>query len=233
MKVIAYRARRARKRRRRPNFRPLLLLAAVLLLLFGVGLGVRAIFFGEQLALLETNSDPITYAGDLPVHESLVDPEAVGRPGGTRTIKYVVIHETDNFAAGANAERHNEFIHQNALTEKLSWHYTVDDHEAYHHIPDEEPAYHAGDGMEPDGGNACGIGVELCVAADNDYEKTLKNGAELAAYLLWRHGLTPDDLRKHQDFSGKICPARLINEGRWDEFCKMVRIQYEKFQRNE
>ena len=78
-----------------------------------------------------------------------------------------------------------------------------------------------------------GIGGALCVAADNDYEKTLENGAELAAYLLWRHGLTPDDLRKHQDFSGKICPARLINEGRWDEFCKMVRIQYEKFQRNE
>ena len=104
-------------------------------------------------------------------------------------VQYIVIHETDNFAAGANAARHDAFIHQNAMQEKLSWHYTIDDHEGYQHIPDTEPAYHAGDGMQPNGGNTNGIGIELCVAEDNDYEQTLKNGAILAGYLLY-HGRT-------------------------------------------
>lgn len=75
--------------------------------------------------------------------------------GGLREIKYLVIHETDNFSAGADASAHNSFIHQNANAEEgiVSWHYTVDDHEIYHHLPDSEPGYHAGDRMDEDGGN--------------------------------------------------------------------------------
>lgn len=234
MKIIAFRAPRARKpqRRRRRNYRPLIVLAAALLLLFAIGMGVRHLFFGERYTISQDEKERITYVGSLPVHEDYVEAGVPGRPGGTRKIEYVVIHETDNFAPGANAERHNAFIHENAKTEKLSWHYTVDDHEAYHHIPDVEPAYHAGDGDTPDGGNTSGIGVELCVAEDNNYEKTLKNGALLAAYLLYEHDLPMDALRKHQDFSGKVCPARLINDGRWDEFRKMVSDNYEKFQQD-
>ena len=33
----------------------------------------------------------------------------------------------------------------------------------YHHLPDDETAYHAGDGMEKNGGNMNGIGIEMCV----------------------------------------------------------------------
>lgn len=233
MKVIAFHASRARapkkRRRRRRNYRPLFVLLVLLLLIGGIGFLISRLL---QPDTTDENGYPLTYIGQLPVHEHYVDPEAIGRIGGTREIEYVVIHETDNFAPGANAARHDAFIHENAKVEKLSWHYTVDDHEAYHHIPDTEPAYHAGDGMEPDGGNTCGIGVELCVAEDNDYEKTLQNGALLAGYLLWKYDLTMDNLKKHQDFSGKICPARLINENRWDEFCKKVEENYLYFQQN-
>lgn len=233
MKIIAFHASHARSsqphRRRRRNYRPFLVIFLLLLLIAGIGVVLAQILHSDTT---DETGYPVTYVGELPVYEHYVDSEAIGRIGGTRQIKYVVIHETDNFALGANAARHDAFIHENAKVEKLSWHYTVDDHEAYHHIPDTEPAYHAGDGMEPDGGNMCGIGVELCVAEDNDYEKTLQNGALLAGYLLWKYDLTMDDLKKHQDFSGKICPARLINENRWDEFCKMVAENYEYFQQN-
>ena len=77
--------------------------------------------------------------------------------------------------------------------------------------------------MEPDGGNTCGIGIELCVAEDNDYAETLKNGALLAGYLLWKYDLGMEGLKKHQDFSGKICPARLINEIAGMNFAKWWR----------
>ena len=29
---------------------------------------------------------------------------------------------------------------------------------------------------------------------------------------------------------GTVCPARLINEGRWDEFCAAVKQKYTEFQ---
>lgn len=235
MKVIAFHASRATKskRRKRRNYRPFLVLLVLLLILTALG---GAVFFIYHLSHandhFDENGYPVTYIKNLAVHEHFIDPEAIGRIGGVRKIEYVVIHETDNFSPGANAARHDAFIHQNAQQEKLSWHYTVDDHEAYHHIPDIESAYHAGDGMEPDGGNTSGIGIELCVAQDNDYEQTLNNGALLAGYLLWKYDLGMEGLKKHQDFSGKICPSRLINGNRWDEFRKKVQENYNYFKQN-
>lgn len=230
MRVIAFHAAHAKKSRRRRNYRPFLVLLILMILLGGIGFGI------SRLLIRPTEKDEtgysVTYIKDLPVYEHFVDQNAIGRIGGKRVIQYVVIHETDNYSAGANAARHDAFIHQNALIEKLSWHYTVDDHEVYHHIPDDEPAYHAGDGMEPNGGNTSGIGVELCVAEDNDYEQTLKNGALLAGYLLWKYDLDMDKLKKHQDFSGKVCPSHLITDNRWNEFYEMVLENYEFFKEN-
>lgn len=234
MKIIAFHASRTAPktgRRRRRNFRPLIVLLLFLLIILGIVFGVSKLLHRGGAEEEEQGYEMLTLR-DFPVYEHYLDSDAVGRIGGKRKVLYVVIHETDNFTAGANAARHDTFIHQNAMQEKLSWHYTVDDHEGYHHIPDTEPAYHAGDGMQPNGGNTSGIGVELCVAEDNDYEQTLKNGAILAGYLLYKHHLGMDALKKHQDFSGKVCPARLIGENRWDEFCNMVQDNYTYFKEN-
>lgn len=138
----------------------------------------------------------------------------------------MVIHETDNFRAGANAAAHNAYLLNNAYTQELSWHYTVDDHEIYHNLPDNEVAYHASDHLKQNGGNRNGIGVELCVNEDGDYEQTLQNAELLTATLLKAYGLSIGDVKKHQDFSGKICPARLINENRWGEFLERVQEAY-------
>ncbi|MBS5165602.1 MAG: N-acetylmuramoyl-L-alanine amidase [Butyricicoccus pullicaecorum] len=232
MKIIAYPASHAApktRRRRRRNFRPLIVLLLILFIFVGIGVGIGRVLHraGDKEPGYE-----MTEIRGLPIYRHFLEKEAVGRIGGTREVQYIVIHETDNFAAGANAARHDAFIHQNAMQEKLSWHYTIDDHEGYQHIPDTEPAYHAGDGMQPNGGNTNGIGIELCVAEDNDYEQTLKNGAILAGYLLYQYDLGMDALKKHQDFSGKICPARLIEENRWEEFCNMVQDNYTYFKEN-
>ena len=164
----------------------------------------------------------IKYVGDIPVYEDFLPETAMARTGEERKILYVVIHETDNVNEGADAEAHNNFIHTNGASNELSWHYTVDDHEIWHHLPDNETAFHAGDHMEDKGGNKNGIGVEMCVNADGDYEKTLQNAQLLAAQLLYEYDLDIDALKKHQDFSGKICPSKLINADRWDEFVQKV-----------
>lgn len=208
-----------KKGKKRPNRRPLLLAS------FAAGmLTHRAISRPPQ------PDAGLSYIEDIPVYTDFLPEGSRARPGEKREIKYLVIHETDNFSAGATAAAHNSFIHQNADAQEniVSWHYTVDDHEIYHHLPDDETAYHAGDQMKRNGGNKNGVGIEMCVNEDGNYEQTLINTEKLCARLLLEYGLGPKALRKHEDFSGKVCPARLIEDGRWEEFCTAVEQRYEE-----
>lgn len=158
----------------------------------------------------------------IPVVQALIDEGTPGRPGTKKKIEYIVIHETGNTGTNANAASHASYLKEQAAKEPLSWHYTVDDSEIYHHVPDNEIAFHAGDKLKEDGGNLNGIGIEMCVNPENDYEKTLENTAALTAHLLKAYHLSIDDVKKHQDFSGKNCPERLIESDRWEEFLAMV-----------
>lgn len=182
--------------------------------------------FGTQL---DSNTDydaPDSIAG-LAVHTDFISQDAIARPGTKRSIHYIVIHETDNTGAHATAKAHNEYLHDNSWKEQKSWHYTVDDTEIWHHLPDNEVGYHAGDNSRREGGNRNGIGIELCVNEGGDFEKTMRNAAQLTAYLLLKYHLSMDDVKQHQDFSGKICPHTIITQNRWEDFLNMVQGAYD------
>lgn len=221
MKVTA--TNRRKKGTRGVNIRMLLVLGLMIISFAAGMLTQRAITRPPQ------QDANLSYIDDIPVYTDFLPEGSRARPGQTREIKYLVIHETDNFSAGADAAAHNSFIHQNANAESgiVSWHYTVDDHEIYHHLPDTETAYHAGDMMTEGGGNMNGIGIEMCVNEGGNYEQTLINTEKLCASLCIAYNLNPDKaLKKHQDFMEKVCPAKLINSGRWDEFCAAVKERY-------
>ena len=97
----------------------------------------------------------------------------------------------------------------------------MDDTEVWHSIPDDEVAYHAGDGAEGDG-NLHGIGVELCVNADGDFEKTFDNAARLTGWLMNAYDLSADQVKEHYDFSGKNCPQTIRENGRMEEFVALA-----------
>lgn len=168
-------------------------------------------------------SDCPTEIQSIPVTTDFIPLGYAARTGTKRKIHYIVIHETDNKQANATAKAHNEYIHSYGETHKLSWHYTVDENEIYHHIPDRETAFHAGDFIKCEGGNRNGIGIELCVNQGSNFDTTLHNAAVLVAYLLDKYDLSIDDVKRHQDFSGKMCPNTLITEHRWNEFLTMVK----------
>lgn len=159
----------------------------------------------------------------IKVYTDILPKGIPGRPAKKREIKYIIIHETDNERSSADAKAHNHYLHNIAKTKKLSWHYTVDDSRIYHHLPDNEISFNAGDGQAKNGGNVNGIGIEMCVNKGGDYEKTLGNTSSLVAFLINEYELSINDVKKHQDFSGKTCPARLINDARWDEFLSMIK----------
>lgn len=79
------------------------------------------------------------------------------------------------------------------------------------------------DGRGP--GNLNSIAIELCINSDGDYKKTLENGAELVRHLLDKHNLSINDVKQHNDWYPKNCPAQLRAEKdgiSWDDFLRMV-----------
>lgn len=154
----------------------------------------------------------------IPVYTELIDENTSTRPMTKRIIKYIVLHETDNYERGVGAKNHANYLKYNNDS-STSWHYTVDDYEIYHHIPDDEVAHHAKD----DVGNQYGIGIELCVNSDGNFEATFENGAKLVAYLLKAYNLGIDSLKTHHDFSGKDCPHLILENNRLEEFKNRVR----------
>lgn len=163
----------------------------------------------------------------VPVHTVLIPKTLPGRPGIKREVKFVVIHETGNSAAGADAKAHSDYL-LNGGEGTTSWHYTVDDHEIYHHIPDSEVSWNAGDQRREPGGNMNGISIELCVNSDGDFTKTLDNGARLTAFLLKAYDLKLDDVKQHNDFNGKNCPQTIREGGRWQAFLELTQSYLKK-----
>ena len=141
------------------------------------------------------------------------------RPGGTNPANGATIHETGNFAEGADAAAHASWLKSDdAEDRRISYHYTVDDHSIVQHLPDAETAYHAGDGADGPG-NATTIGIEICVNKDGDFERAKANAASLVRLLIAEHGFQLDKVVQHNHWSGKDCPQTIrATPGGWDAF---------------
>ncbi|PFN48198.1 S-layer homology domain-containing protein [Bacillus thuringiensis] len=149
------------------------------------------------------------------------------RPGYHMTPQYITIHETDNPGVGAGAKNHAQYLYNQATgkTDRAaSWHFTVDDKEIYQHLPINENGWHAGDGNGA--GNRQSIAIEIAVNRDGDYNKAVENAEKLAAYLMEETGVTLNNVVKHQKWSGKNCPAIMINRGQWNAFLNGVDKYY-------
>ena len=84
----------------------------------------------NELKITETSAFPDNVYG-VPVYTELID-EGIARPTTKRLVKYIVLHETDNFINGVGAKNHATYLKNNNES-STSWHYTNDDHEIYHH----------------------------------------------------------------------------------------------------
>lgn len=124
--------------------------------------------------------------------------------------EYVTIHSTGNTESTARNER--DWLTNPNNTRTASWHIVVDEKEAIEAIPLDEVAWHAGDGAYGTG-NRKSIGIEICESGDRS--KTLMNAVEVTAKILKQLGLGVDSLRRHYDWSKKLCP-RIMASNNWD-----------------
>jgi N-acetylmuramoyl-L-alanine amidase len=134
----------------------------------------------------------------------------------------ITIHNTGNIGATAKGN-HNYMKNINKSGERTaSWHFTVDDKEIYQAQSTNYKCYHAG----TTSGNNTSIGIEICMFNDASRQlQAYKNAIELVKILMSYHNFNIDQVKRHKDWSGKHCPAWLI-EGKfgytWDWFKKQL-----------
>ena len=76
------------------------------------------------------------------------------------------------------------------------------------------------------GGNKNSIGIETTVNSGSDIYQTWQNAAKLVADILVRNNLTSKQVLNHNAFSGKDCPHAIRNANLWNDFMKMVEMEY-------
>ncbi|MGG5460729.1 SH3 domain-containing protein [Clostridium sp. B9] len=125
--------------------------------------------------------------------------------------KYIVIHDTDNRKAGADAMANRNYFanHPNA---KASAHYIVDDDEIVQALEDTWKGWHVGDGNNPNINNSTTIAIELCVNKGNDFDKTVETGIELTKHLMNKYNIPAENVVMHRDASGKTCSRMMIED---------------------
>lgn len=129
----------------------------------------------------------------------------------------ICIHNTANDASAAN-----EISYMISNNNEVSFHIAVDDKEAIQGIPFNRNAWHAGDGGSGTG-NRKYIAIEICYSKSGGtrFTNAEKNAAKLTAQLLKKYGWNINNVKKHQDFSGKYCPHRTLDLG-WQRFLNMI-----------
>ncbi len=198
--------------------------------------------------------------GPVPVERKVTPAELLGEvrlvqdmiPRGTagrRTFRpmnarYITIHSTQN--PTGDAWHHALALKRGALRAPkrrggnrigfLTWHFTVEDRDAYQHLPTNEQGEHA-DFNGP--GNNYSIGIEMCEHRGNDLARTIDNTAKLAAFLMYEHGIGIDRVVPHHHWrrigvspEHKDCPHFLLDNGRegatWRWFMSRVQQQYSR-----
>ena len=134
------------------------------------------------------------------------------------TPKFLIVHNTAN-----DASANNEISYMRSNNSSTSFHIAVDDVEVVQGIPFNRNSFNAGDGKNGNG-NRNGIAIEICYSKSggDKWEKAKANAVELIAQLLNERSWGIDKVKKHQDFSGKYCPHRILDEG-WEDFLNRIR----------
>ncbi|KAB2491757.1 peptidoglycan recognition protein family protein [Priestia endophytica] len=140
---------------------------------------------------------------------------------------YITFHNTAN-----DASAENEVSYMNSNNNQVSYHFAVDDKEVVQALPLNRNVWHTGDGSGAKSGNRTSIGVEICYSKSGGerYKKAEELGIKFIAQLLHEYGWGVNHVKRHQEWSGKYCPHRVLQEGRWNEVIQRIQAELNALQ---
>ena len=136
-----------------------------------------------------------------------------------RNPKGIAVHNTANDAPAVNEvaymQRNNDYV---------SFHAAIDDKEVIECLPFERSCFATGDGANGEG-NINYLSFEICYSKSGGakYNQAEENAVWYIAKVMNDYEFPMSELKKHQDFSGKNCPHRILEEKRWESFVDRVR----------
>ena len=128
-----------------------------------------------------------------------------GRQGNR--ISKIVVHYT-----GTEASAHNNLLYFSRSSAGASAHYFIDrDGTLRQSVSEGDTAWHAGDW----GANLCSVGIEVVSGGSDFTEAQVETLAALVAEIRSRCGIGADNVIRHYDVTGKLCPAPYVDGGKW------------------
>lgn len=171
--------------------------------------------------------------------QNIVDPNKYNiKAPYSMKAKMVTFHNTDN-----EVSAWNEIAYMKSNNNQTSYHVAADESEIVQGLPFNRNGWHCGDGANGYG-NRNTIGWEICRNYDRSrrttnlidplkymYTQAELNTIKAAPVLFEQLGLvaTVNTVKKHQDWSGKNCPSKILNENRWKSFQAAVIHSYNQY----
>ena len=137
--------------------------------------------------------------------------------------KKITLHNTDN-----EMPAHNEISYMRNNNNQTSYHVAIDEKEAVQGLKYNRNGWHSGDGGNGYG-NRNKVGIEICRNYDRTrkttklneplqsmYTQAEQNTIKFTAQLCIDLGIVANNanIKTHNDWSGKWCPSKILNEGR-------------------
>ena len=210
-------ARQRQQRMRKIQKAGVFVLASVFAILVGVKF-VVPLFASDEYK--ENNGEAINaFQPDIDVELLTVNPYS--RPGTeTNKITGIVVHYTANPGSTAMDNRNYFEGLKDSHETKASSNFVVGlEGEIVQCVPTWEVAYASNHR------NSDTISIECCHPDETGkfYDSTYESLVELCAYFCTEFKLKPEDVIRHYDVTGKICPKYFVDhEDAWDQFHKDV-----------
>lgn len=151
--------------------------------------------------------------------------------GRAQPVSFLVFHYV---GATGGAQANAKYFHATANA-GASAHYFVghssEGAEIWSSVPEEHTAWHCGakSYVHPSCRNANSIGIEMCckIGPNGWYieEETLAAAAELGRDIMGRYGIPLENVVRHYDVTGKLCPWPLVDETAWADFKKRLEVE--------
>lgn len=169
----------------------------------------------EERRLLEARNE--SFVGAPPFDVELLDVNEYSRPGiSLEQINGIVIHYTAN--PGSTAQNNRDYFEglKGSHETKVSSHFVVGiEGEIVQCIPSSEIAYAS------NSRNSDTLSIECCHTDKTGEftEATYTSLVRLTGWLCYRFNLTSEDVIRHYDVTGKICPKYYVDyPNAWEQF---------------